>query len=206
MSFYENRILPFLIDKACGTGPVQKQREKVVPQATGRVLEIGMGTGRNLPFYDREQIEFVWGLEPSEGMRRRAQPAIAAAPFEVKWLDLPGEQIPLEDDTVDTVVLTYTLCTIPDFAMALAGMRRVLKPGGQLLFCEHGEAPDAGVRKWQARLNPIWNRFAGGCHLNRPIPRCIEENGFAIDRIDSMYVPKTPRVVGFNYWGMALPR
>ena len=148
MSLYERWILPALIDKGCGAPPILKQREKVVPQATGRVLEVGMGSGLNLSFYQADQIEFVWGLEPSLGMRKRAQPRVDAAPFEIKWLDLPGEEVPLEDGSVDTVVLTFTLCTIPDPAQALFQMRRVLAPGGRLLFCEHGAAPDPSLKKW----------------------------------------------------------
>ncbi len=186
MGFYENRILPHLIDLGCGAPPITKQREKVVPRAHGRVLEVGMGSGLNLPFYDPARVEFVWGLEPSEGMRRKAQSRLAAAPFEIKWLDLPGEEIPLEDDSADTVLLTYTLCTIPDFRTALAQMRRVLKPGGTLLFSEHGAAPDPGVRKWQGRINPIWKKRAGGCNLNREVPRAIEEAGFKIQELDTM--------------------
>ena len=127
MGFYENRILPRLIDMGCGAPPIAKQREKVVPQAEGRVLEIGMGSGLNIPFYDPSRVEFVWGLEPSEGTRRKAEPRLAEAPFEIKWLSLPSEEIPLENDSADTVLLTYTLCTIPDFRVALQQMRRVTR-------------------------------------------------------------------------------
>jgi ubiquinone/menaquinone biosynthesis C-methylase UbiE len=206
MGFYENRILPRMIDTACGAGPILKQRAKVVPHAKGRVLEVGMGSAINLSFYNPEQVEMVWGLEPSEGMRRRAAPRLENAPFPVEWLGLPGEEIPLDDDSADTVLLTYTLCTIPDFKKALGQMRRVLKPGGQLLFSEHGEAPDESVRKWQDRINPIWKRIAGGCHINRPIPKLIEEAGFKIEDIDSMYLPNTPRIAAFQYWGSATQR
>ena len=136
-------------------------------------------------------------------MRRRAQSKLDASPVEVKWLDLPGEEIPLDDASVDTVLLTFTLCTIPDAARALNQMRRVLKSDGQLLFCEHGAAPDAGVRKWQDRINPIWKRIAGGCNINREIPRLIEAAGFAIEKLESMYLPETPRIAAFNYLGMA---
>jgi len=203
MGFYENRVLPFMINKACAGPPILKQREKVVPGAEGRVLEVGMGSGINLPYYDPARVEFVWGLEPSEGMRRLAAERIEAAPFEVKLLDLPGESIPLDDASVDTVLLTFTLCTIPDFRAALAQMRRVLKPGGKLLFCEHGEAPDESVRKWQNRINPVWKRIAGGCNLNRPIPRCLEEAGFVVHDLETLYLPNTPRIAAFNYWGRA---
>ena len=204
MSLYERWILPALIDKGCGAPPILKQREKVVPRATGRVLEIGMGSGLNLSFYKADQIEFVWGLEPSLGMRKRAQSRVEAAPFEIKWLDLPGEEVPLEDDSVDTVVLTFTLCTIPDPAQALFQMRRVLAPGGQLLFCEHGAAPDPSTKKWQDRINPIWKKIAGGCHLNRKIPDEIRQAGFKIENLEEMFLPNTPRIAAYNYWGSAV--
>ena len=206
MGFYENRVLPHLINMGCGAPPILKQREKVVPRAEGRVLEVGMGSGLNLAYYDPSKIEFVWGLEPSEGMRRHAAPRLAEAPFEVKWLDLPGEEVPLDDDSADTVLLTYTLCTIPDFAKALEQMRRVLKPSGRLLFSEHGAAPDEGTRKWQDRINPLWKRLAGGCHINREIPRLLEDGGFKIDELDTMYLPNTPRIAAFQYWGSAVIR
>ena len=203
MGFYENRILPHFIDKACGAPPILKQRQKVVPFATGRVLEVGIGSGINLQYYNPDQVDFVFGLEPSEGMRRKAQANLAASPVEVRWLDLPGEKVPLDDKSVDTVVLTFTLCTIPDFRAALAQMRRVLKPGGTLLFCEHGEAPDESVSRWQARVNPFWKKIGGGCNLNRPIPTCIKDAGFKIGKLESRYLPQTPRIAGFNYWGSA---
>jgi ubiquinone/menaquinone biosynthesis C-methylase UbiE len=204
LGFYDNYVLPHMIDLACGSKPILKQREKIVPSAEGRVLEVGMGSGINLPFYDPNRVEFVWGLEPSEGMRRKAAKRLAQAPFEVKWLGLPGEEIPLDDDSADTVLLTYTLCTILDFRAALAQMKRVLKPGGRLLFSEHGAAPDASVRKWQDRINPVWKKIAGGCNVNREIPRALEEAGFKIAEIDTMYLPGSPKVAAFQYWGCAV--
>ena len=205
MGIYDTYVLPHLIDLACGSGDIAKQRRKVVPRATGRVLEVGMGPGLNLPFYDRERVELVWGLEPSEGMRRKAAPALEATDLEVHWLDLPGEEIPLDDDSVDTVVLTYTLCTIPDWERALEQMRRVLKPGGVLLFSEHGEAPDDTVRTWQHRIDPVWTRLAGGCHITRPIPRMIESAGFEFDDVESAYLPGA-RIASYHSWGSARPR
>ncbi|MBB3231176.1 class I SAM-dependent methyltransferase [Halomonas stenophila] len=202
MSFYENHVLPHLLHLAV----VERQRAAVVPQARGRVLEVGMGSGLNLPHYDPHQVELVWGLEPSEGMRRKARHNVAGAPFEVRWLDLPGEEIPLESDSVDTVVLTYTLCTIPDGLRALEQMRRVLQPGGRLLFCEHGTAPDEDVRRWQDRVNPLWCKVAGGCNLNRDIPELIGHAGFGIQRMETDYLSKVPRFAGFNFWGSAVPR
>ena len=139
MGFYADRVLPYIIGIACGAPPSLKQREKVVPNAQGRVLEIGMGSGLNLQYYDPSKVELVFGLEPSEGMRRKAQENLAASPVEVRLLELPGEEVPLDDDSIDTVVLTYTLCTIPDFRTALAQMRRVLKPGGRFLCLEFSQ-------------------------------------------------------------------
>ncbi len=203
MGMYDRYVLPHVIHLACGTKPILKQREKVVPHAEGRILEIGMGSGINIPFYDPAKVEKVWGLEPSEGMRVKASEAVEAAPFDLEWLGLPGEEIPLDNDSVDTVVLTYTLCTIPDYGKAVQQMRRVLKPGGKLLFSEHGKAPDGNVQRWQNRINSTWGKIAGGCHLNRDIPAMLREGGFDIKEMDSMYVPSTPKVAGFTYWGYA---
>jgi len=203
LGFYDNHILPHIINVACGGKPVSKQRQKIVPQAEGRVLEIGMGSGLNIPFYDTDKVELVWGLEPSEGMRKKARSRVEAAPFDLHWLGLPGEQIPLDQNSADTIVLTYTLCTIPDWKTALLQMRRVLKPGGKLLFSEHGQAPDQAVRKWQDRIDPLWSKIAGGCHLNRDIPALLTEGGFTIKQIDTLYMPSTPKFAGFTYWGYA---
>ncbi|WP_323846556.1 class I SAM-dependent methyltransferase [Microbulbifer magnicolonia] len=202
MGFYENHCLPHLINCACGLKAFRSQRQIVVPQARGRVLEVGFGSGLNLPYYDPARVEFVWGLEPSAGMRRRARDNVGNSPLDVRWLDLPSEQIPLEDNSADTVLLTYTLCTIADWRRALTEMRRVLRPGGVLIFSEHGSAPDAGVREWQERLNPYWGRAFGGCNLNRPIPRLIEQMGFSIQSMESGYI-LAPKFAGFNYWGVA---
>lgn len=155
MGFYDRHILPHVIHLACGAKPIRYQRRKVVPQASGRVLEIGIGSGLNLPFYDPAKVEKLWGLEPSDEIRRMAEKAAVGAPFPVEFIGLPGEAIPLDDASMDTVVTTYTLCTIPDAVAALREMRRLLKPGGQLLFAEHGRAPDAAVRRWQDRLDGI---------------------------------------------------
>ena len=205
MGIYDTYVLPHLIDLACGSGDISKQRSKIVPLATGRVLEVGMGPGLNLPFYDRSNVELVWGLEPSEGMRRKAAPAIDASDLDVRWLGLPGEEIPLDDDSVDTVVLTYTLCTIGEPGRALEQIRRVLKPDGRLLFSEHGEAPDESVRKWQHRIDPVWTRLAGGCHITREIPQLIESGGFDLVAVESGYLPGA-KVASYNSWGTALPR
>jgi len=205
MGWYDERILPKLIDLSCGTKPIHKQREKVVPLAAGDVLEIGFGGGLNLPYYNRDRVRKVWGLEPSEGMRKRAERLIATTDVDVELIDLPGEEIPLQDDSVDTVLVTYTLCTIPDVSAALAGMRRVLKPDGQLLFTEHGRAPDNGVRRWQDRLNPGWKKLAGGCNMNRDIAGTIEEAGFSLVEDNRMYIPGL-RILSYHYWGTAKQR
>ena len=202
MKFYDDYILPHMINCACGLKPINKQREKVVPRAQGRVLEIGMGSGLNLRHYNASKVDMVWGLEPSEGMRRKAKPAIEKSDIEVDWLRLGSEKIPLEDNSADTVMLTYTLCTIANGSAALAEMRRVLKPEGRLLFCEHGEAPDQRVRKWQQRVNPIWKRVFGGCHLDKQIPDMIRSANFDIKELEQMYVPG-PKIAAYNYWGMA---
>ncbi len=163
-----------------------------------------MGSGLNLPYYRRENVTKLWGLEPAAPMRKMAGERARQLAIDVEFLDLPGERIPLDDDSVDTVLVTYTLCTIPDPELALRGMRRVLRPGGKLIFCEHGAAPDASVRRWQDRVNPLWKRLAGGCHLNRAIPDLLGAGGFRIEMIETMYLPGW-RPATFNYWGTAVP-
>ena len=204
MSFYEERILPHIINKLCSSSPNQKQRQKIVPLAEGRVLEIGFGSGLNVPFYDTGKVKKIWGLEPSQGMRAKAKPLVDASSIDIELIDLPGEEIPLDADSVDTVLVTYSLCTIPDAVSALEGMRRVLKPGGRLLYCEHGKAPDEDVRRWQNRINPTWRRVAGGCNMNRDIPALLEAGGFRIQADERMYIPGV-RVLTYNYWGSAVP-
>lgn len=204
MSFYEDRILPHIIDSACSMGQVMKLRAQVVPHARGTVLEVGMGSAINLEFYDANSVDLVYGLEPSHGMRRKAQQNLARSPINVEWLDLPGEKIPLADESVDTVLLTFTLCTIPDWNAALEQMKRVLKPGGELLFLEHGESPDTRIRKWQHRITPGWKKLAGGCHLNRDIADLIRRGGFEIKELENLYIPKSPKIAGYVYKGRAV--
>ncbi|MCG7199632.1 class I SAM-dependent methyltransferase [Marinobacter pelagius] len=204
MSFYEDRILPHIIDKACSMGQVMKLRSQVVPNARGTVLEVGMGSAINLEFYDADRVELVYGLEPSDGMRRKARPNLQRSRIKVEWLDLPGEEIPLDDNSVDTVLLTFTLCTIPDWQAALQQMKRVLKPGGELLFLEHGESEDPGVRKWQNRITPAWKKLAGGCHLNRHIADLLSVAGFEIRELENLYIPQAPKIAGYIYKGRAV--
>lgn len=204
MSLYERYVVPRMINLACGAKPIRYQRKKVVPWCEGTVLEIGIGTGLNLPYYDAAKVARVIGLDPSTESWRLAEEKAKEVGFPVEFVGLPGEQIPLEDKSVDTVLVTFSLCTIPDPEQALQGMRRVLKPGGQLIFCEHGAAPDADVLKWQRRIEPVWKRLMGGCHLSRQIPGLIEGSGFRIEDLETMYLPSTPRFAGYNYWGKAV--
>ena len=202
MGLYGKYVLPRVVHLACSARPNMRQREKLVPLASGRVLEVGMGSGLNLPFYDARQVTKVWGLEPSPEMSKMASAAVEAVAFDVEFVSARGEQIPLDSESFDTALMTFTLCTIPDAERALREIARVLKQGGQLLFCEHGAAPDAGVRRWQNRIDPLWRRLAGGCHLNRDIPGLIRRGGFEITRMDTMYIPGW-RPASFNYWGAA---
>ena len=145
----------------------------------------------------------MWALEPSAEMRARAKERVAASPIKIDYLGLSGESIPLGDGEADTVLITYTMCTIPDVTKALGEMRRVLKPAGRMIFCEHGAAPDANVERWQRRITPVWKSLCGGCHVDRPIPKLIQDAGFTVEDLQTMYLPGTPRVAGFNYWGSA---
>jgi len=172
--------------------------------AKGKTLEIGMGSGLNLPFYDPLKIDLVLGLEPMAQLRKMAEKKALKLPFEVDFIGLSGEQIPLERNAVDTVLVTYTLCTIPDVIQALKEMKRVLKPGGELIFCEHGKSPDAHIFKWQSRLNPPWTKISGGCHLNRDISELIKKSGFKIVALDACY--NSPlKLISYNYKGIAVP-
>jgi len=202
MGLYGRYILPRIVHFTCGLKPNMRQRQKVVPRARGRVLEVGIGSGLNLPFFDAAQVTKVWGLDPSPEITQLAERAARSVSFPVELIGLPGDEIPLEDDSVDTVLVTYTLCSIPDTQPVLRQMARVLRPGGRLIFCEHGAAPEAAVRRWQNRLNPIWKRLGGGCQLNLAIPELIEEGGFRIEEMDAMYIPGW-RPASFNYWGTA---
>jgi len=205
MSFYERRILPCLLDKACAIEPIARQRAKIVPQARGRVLEIGAGSGLNLPFYDSAKVESLTCVEPSREIWARAQPQLAAFPVThvAAGAEALGAGAGVDDGAFDTVVVTYTLCSMGDALAGLAAMRRAIKPTGTLLFCEHGAAPDANIARWQGRLNPLWKLIAGGCNLNRPIPTLIEASGFAIDTLETMYLPVSPKIAAYNYWGAA---
>lgn len=202
MGWYDRHILPHLIECACGMGPVMKLRAELIPQARGRVLEVGIGTGLNLPYYRPEHATHICGLDPSPEMNLRARKRAAAIAIPVESLALSAERIAAADHSFDSVVSTFTLCTIPDSVAALREMRRVLKPGGQLLFCEHGAAPDATVRRWQNRLTPWWKPLAGGCHLNRDIPALLAAGGFTVQKMAASYLPGL-KPMSFVYRGTA---
>jgi len=201
-NWYERNLLPRLIDFACSIKPIRKQRLSVIPLAHGRVLEVGLGTGLNLPFYDAARVDAIVGVEPSLKMHRLALKRGRRAGIALELVGLSAERLPLADASFDTVVSTYTLCTIPDPVAALREMRRVLMPGGRLLFSEHGRAPDENVRKWQTRLQPYWSRLAGGCMLDRDIPALLEQSGFRPE-VQSRYLPG-PRILSYHYWGTAI--
>ena len=205
MSLYGKYILPKLLNSCCSNPPMVYQRKKVVPLAEGDVLEVGIGSGLNLPFYDKSKINKLWGLDPSEELNKMAADVAKEEKMEVDFIISGAEEIPLPDNKVDTVILTYTMCTIPDVDLANEEIKRVLKPEGKLIFCEHGISPDENIYKWQKRINPIWKRIAGGCNLHRNIPEIIESSGFNIEEIDTMYLPSTPKFAGYNYWGFATP-
>jgi len=203
-SFYDRFVLPTLLKCACSAPPIMKQRAKVVPRAAGRVLELGIGMGLNLALYDPGKVESVTGVDPAAELRAIAQAAPRDPRLAVSVEDGTAEALPFEDRSFDCVVCTFTLCSVHDPAAALAEARRVLKPGGRFLYCEHGLAPDADVAKWQRRIEPVWKHIAGGCHLARPVTTAIEAAGFKVQRRDSMYLPRTPRFAGWNEWGEAV--
>ncbi|MDQ0463738.1 ubiquinone/menaquinone biosynthesis C-methylase UbiE [Caulobacter ginsengisoli] len=204
-SFYDRHIMPRLIGCACASKPVMKQRAKVVPRASGKVLELGIGGGLNLAFYDPARVDSVIGVDPSLELRDRAMAAPRPEGLKVEIREGVAEAMPFEDGEFDSVVCTFTLCSVHSPQKALAEAKRVLKPGGRFLFSEHGRSPDAGVAKWQDRVNPVWKALAGGCHLTRPVIASIAEAGFALGETDRMYLPGTPRIMGWAEWGEARP-
>jgi len=202
MGFYSDIVLPRLCHTALSNPLLTPYRQRVVGRAEGRVLEIGAGSGLNLKLYTKAAD--VLALEPDPKLIEMARRAAKAAPRPVAFLEASAEGIPLADRCVDTVVSTWTLCTIPHAAVALREMRRVLKPGGRLLFVEHGLAPTPGVQRWQHRLTPVWKRISGGCHLDRPIDALIREGGFEIEALETGYAPG-PKVMTWFYEGSARP-
>jgi len=202
MGLYSKFVLPRVIDMVCSLRPQMRQRQKIVPQAEGRVLDVGFGTGLNAGFYAKKKVTRLWALDPSAESWALAKDKVASSGIETEYLETGAESIPLDDASIDTIVITYSLCTIPDRPKALSEMKRVLSDSGRLLFCEHGAAPDAGVRRWQNLINPVWKVFSGGCYLNIDIPALLADNGFAVENLETMYLPGF-RPASFNYWGIA---
>lgn len=204
MGFYERHIAPMLISCACSARPIGRQREKVVPLAFGEVLELGMGAGANLPYYDRSKVSSVSAVEPNAQMRSRATRAAKEAGLDIRLLEGVGERLPFENHGFDCVVCTYTLCTVGDVGKTLDELRRVLKPNGRLLYCEHGLAPDTDVERWQRRIEPIWTPLGGGCRLTRTPEQSITASGFSTVWRDHFYLPNTPRPFGWTELGEAI--
>ncbi|MES2236245.1 MAG: class I SAM-dependent methyltransferase [Pseudomonadota bacterium] len=199
--FYDTYVLPRVIDFVCGLPTFEQGRVDLLPEASGRVLEIGMGTGRNLPYYQPEKLTCLCGLDP--GLHPKADQRAKAVGLAIDPVPLSAEHLPMQDHSFDCVVSTYTLCTIPDIDAALREVHRVLAPGGRLLFLEHGAAPDHNVRRWQDRITPYWKTIAGGCHLNREMPALLQTAGFRIDRLTQRYHPG-PRLLTYLYTGIAV--
>lgn len=202
MRFYHHYIFPYLLDLAMASPALRKPRERTLAPACGRILEIGFGTGRNLPHYP-SSVERIEAIDPDLDMDRLSLPRIRQARIAVDFHHLDAEHLPFAEGSFDTVVSTMTLCSIPDVAHALCEVRRVLKPGGQFLFLEHGRAPEARVARWQERVNRYWMPLAGGCHVNRPIRRLVEDSGLEPEQVQTYYMKKTPRFVGYMTEGVA---
>lgn len=205
MNPWERYVVPNLIACACSTKPIMKQRAKVVPQAEGIVLELGCGSGTNFALYDAAKVTKLYALEPAPGMVVKARRTAGELGIgkSIEFLETGAENIPLPDNSVDTVVITFVLCTIPDWEGALRETRRVLKPGGKVLFSEHGLSPDEGVAKWQRRVEPLWKPLAGGCHLTRDTLQLLKSAGFEPEGAETMYLPNTPKIAGYVSWGAA---
>ena len=205
MGLYANCVLPRIVHRVCGLRPAVRQRARLLPLARGHVLEVGIGSGLSVAHYDPAKVERVTGIDPSDAMFDRALEAARVRGIVLDVVRGSAESMPFEDATADTVVAIYTLCTIPEVLPALVEIRRVLRPGGRLLFCEHGEAPDDAVRRWQRRIEPVWGLVAGGCKLGRPIPRLIEHAGFRVRDLESRYL-RGWKPASYNYRGVAEPR
>ena len=202
MNLYNKYILPKFLNCACGSKPINYQRQKVVPLAKGKVLDIGIGSGLNIPFYNSDKIDQVIGIDPSHELIELAKELANDSKASIELVIGSAESIPYPDNFFDTVLVTYTMCTIPNVAIANKEMWRVLKDDGRLIFCEHGLAPDKKISKWQNRIDPFWGKIAGGCHLNRDIQKLITDAGFSFESLDKMYLPSTPKFAGYNYWGV----
>jgi len=205
MPFYKDHVYPYLVSALGNPKPIDDIRRRIIPLAQGSVLEIGVGPGVNFTHYDPGRVTNVYALEPNPGMLRRAEEQQRQTEVKIEFLDLPGERIPLADASVDTVVSTFTLCTIPGVVEAIQGVRRVLKPGGKLIFFEHGLSPDPTVQRWQKRSEPLFRWAFEGCHVTRDIPALIGKGGFDIDQIDAGYISPFPKSGSYCWWGVAQP-
>jgi ubiquinone/menaquinone biosynthesis C-methylase UbiE len=203
MAFYRNHIYPYLVDKLGNPSPIQNIRAQIISLAEGNVLEIGVGSGANFQYYDPTRVSKLYALEPNQGMIRLAQKKPRHTKLNIQYLDLPGERIPLENATVDTVVSTFTLCTILDVAVAIQGLMRVLKPSGRLIFFELGQCPDPSVQRWQKRLEPICQRLFQGLYLTRDIPSLLMQGGFEVKQMKQGYMAEFPKSLSYCWWGIA---
>ncbi len=203
-NWYDEHIVPRLIKVACSQDAIVDRRAQVVPRARGRVFEIGCGGGLNQPLYDPGKVTGFAGIDPSGKLLDYARKEAARKGWNADIRQGFGENIPFDAEEFDTVVCTYTLCSVQDSGRVLSELRRILKPGGTLLFLEHGRAPDPKVQRWQARIEPTWKRLLGGCHLTRPISDAIRAQGFAVTPIDQGYMPKMPKFASWMEWGEAI--
>jgi SAM-dependent methyltransferase len=203
MPFFRDEIYPRLVNMLGDPPPIREIRQKLIPMAEGKVLEIGAGSGANFVHYDATRVSKLYALEPNPGMIRLAQTQLHRTHLNIEFLDLPGERIPLEDDTMDTVVSTFTLCTIPGIGEAIQGLRRVLKPDGKLIFFELGRSPDPAVQRWQKRLEPLHRWLFQGLSLTRDIPALLMQGGFQISRIEMGYIAEFPKSSTYCWWGTA---
>jgi SAM-dependent methyltransferase len=202
MSWYRDKVLPHVIEHAASIDPLMKQRGRVVPLASGRVLEVGFGTGLNMAYYDRAKVEKIFALDPFMHLPGLTAERVARSGLDVELVRAVAEDIPFDDETFDTVLMTFTLCSLPDPHTALREIRRVLKTGGRLIFSEHGLAPEPAVRRWQRALNPCWQCISGGCHLDRDVPALLKGASFGLEGLHMGHIP-TIRIVSWNYWGEA---
>jgi ubiquinone/menaquinone biosynthesis C-methylase UbiE len=204
MPFYRDHVYPQLVDKLGDPPPIQKVRQQIIPLAQGEVLEIGVGSGANFLHYDPARVSKLYALEPNPGMIQLAERQRLRTRLNVEFLDLPGEHIPLEAATVDTVVSTFTLCTIPSIVEAIRGLGRVLRPDGKLIFFELGLSPDSAVQRWQKRLEPALHRLFQGLYLTRDIPSLIKQGGFQIKQMEKGYLAQFPKSSSHCWWGTAI--